>query len=81
MNKKTTIKVSEIAIRKKMLDLDIKTINELSEKSGVSKPTIYGYFNGQSPISTAFIKLCNFLESVPEEMLVTEVQEEEENNV
>ena len=30
-----------------MIDLDIKTINELAAKAGVSKPTIYEYINGE----------------------------------
>lgn len=41
--------LNEKELRKRMIDLDIKTINELSVNSGVSKPTIYEYLNGKSP--------------------------------
>lgn len=40
--------LNEKELRKKMIDLDIKTINELAAKAGVSKPTIYEYINGKS---------------------------------
>lgn len=73
--------VNEKAIRKLMLEKDIKTITELAEKSGVSKPTIYGYFNGQSPISTAFIRLCDYLEIQPEEMLIVDPTGSESEDV
>lgn len=55
---------------RKMIDLDIKTINELATKSGVSKPTIYEYINGKSPLSAAFIRLCDYLNVNPHEILV-----------
>lgn len=45
-----------------MIDLGIKSVNELSEKSNVSKPTIYEYFNGKTPITNSFEKLCDYLE-------------------
>ena len=32
--------LNEKELRKKMIDLDIKTINELAAKAGVAKPTI-----------------------------------------
>lgn len=57
-------------LRKKMIDLDIKTINELSIKSGVSKPTIYEYINGKSPLSATFIRLCDYLKVDPQDILV-----------
>ena len=60
----------EKAIRRKMIDMDIKTINDLAAKSGVSKPTIYEYLNGKSPISDAFIRLCNYLEVNPMDVLI-----------
>ena len=79
--KKMSVCVNEKAIRKLMLEKDIKTITELAEKSGVSKPTIYGYFNGQSPISTAFIRLCDYLEIQPEEMLIVDPTGSESEDV
>ncbi len=62
--------LNEKELRKKMIDLDVKTINELSAKSGVSKPTIYEYINGKSPLSAAFIRLCDYLNVDPHEILV-----------
>lgn len=53
-----------------MIDLDIKTINELAINSGVSKPTIYEYINGKSPLSAAFIRLCSYLNVDPYEILI-----------
>ena len=65
-----TLIVNEKALRKKMIDLDIKTINELAIGAGVSKPTIYEYMNGKSPVSAAFIRLCDYLEVSPHEILI-----------
>lgn len=62
--------LNEKELRKKMIDLDIKTINELSTKAGVSKPTIYEYINGKSPLSAAFIRLCGYLNVDPHEILI-----------
>ena len=65
-----TLYVDEKEIRKRMLDKNIKTINDLALKSGVSKPTIYDYFNGKSPLSDAFVRLCAFLDVSPSEVLI-----------
>lgn len=62
--------LNEKKLRKKMIDLDIKTINELAINSGVSKPTIYEYINGKSPLSAAFIRLCSYLNVDPYEILI-----------
>ncbi len=62
--------VDEKAIRKRLIDLDVKTISELASKSGVSKPTIYDYLNGKTPLSVAFIRLCEYLELNPSDILV-----------
>lgn len=35
--------LNEKELRKKMIDMDVKTINELAMKANVSKPTIYEY--------------------------------------
>ena len=53
-----------------MIDSDIKTINELAAKAGVSKPTIYEYINGKSPLSAAFVRLCAYLNADPHEILI-----------
>lgn len=65
-----TMRVNEKTIRRIMIDKDIKTINDLATKSGVSKPTIYEYLNGKSPLSEAFLRLCDFLEVKPSDVLV-----------
>ena len=62
--------LNEKELRKKMIDLDIKTINELATKAGVSKPTIYEYINGKSPLSAAFVRLCDYLNVDPHEILI-----------
>ena len=62
--------LNEKELRKKMIDLDIKTVNELATKAGVSKPTIYEYINGKSPLSATFIRLCDYLNVDPHEILI-----------
>lgn len=62
--------LNEKELRKKMIDLNIKTINELATKARVSKPTIYEYINGKSPLSAAFIRLCDYLNVDPHEILI-----------
>lgn len=62
--------VNEKVIRKRLIDLDVKTISDLAFKSGVSKPTIYDYLNGKTPLSLAFIRLCEYLELNPSDILV-----------
>ena len=62
--------LNEKELRKRMIDLDIKTINELAIKADVSKPTIYEYINGKSPLSSAFVRLCEYLNVAPYEILI-----------
>ena len=74
--------LNEKELRKKMIDSDIKTINELAAKAGVSKPTIYEYINGKSPLSPAFVLLCAYLNADPHEILIeTEAAFAEDENV
>ena len=74
--------LNEKELRKKMIDSDIKTINELAAKAGVSKPTIYEYINGKSPLSAAFVRLCPYLNADPHEILIeTEAAFAEDENV
>ena len=68
--------VDEKALRKMMIDQGIKTINDLSSRAWVSKPRIYEYLSGKSPLSSAFVKLCDCLEVSPSELL-TEIEETE----
>ena len=74
--------LNEKELRKKMIDSDIKTINELAAKAGVSKPTIYEYINGKSPLSAAFVRLCAYLNADPHEILIeSEAAFAEDENV
>lgn len=66
----SSLYLDEKQLRRIMIDKDIKSINELAHKSGVSKPTIYDYINGKSPLSEAFIRLCDCLEVKPTEILI-----------
>lgn len=63
-------------IRKRMVDLDIRSITELANTSRVSKPTIYEYLNGKSPLSAPYCRLCSVLNISPLDALV-EVEESE----
>ncbi len=49
-------------LRKAMIDKGINTITELSKSSGVSRPKIHEFMREEVPLSTTFIRLCNFLE-------------------
>lgn len=73
--------VDEKAIRRRMIDMDVRTINELASKSGVSKPTIYDYINGKTPLSAAFVRLCEYLDLSPSDLLVEVDYTMEEKNV
>ncbi len=66
----SSLYLDEKQLRRLMIDKDIKSMNELAQKSGVSKPTIYDYINGKSPLSEAFIRLCDCLEVKPSEILI-----------
>ena len=66
----------EKKIRKIMIDKKIKTINELSRLSGVSKPKLYEFLNGKTPLQTTFVRLAEFLETDSNELIV-EVEEDE----
>lgn len=52
-------------LKKRMIDLDIRSINELSTGSGVSRPTIYEIMNGKGLISQPFLKICEYLQIEP----------------
>ena len=64
--------VDSKSIRKKMIDLDINTITDLAKKSGVSKPKIHQYLNGKTPLSTTFIRLCDYLDLDPDSIVIRE---------
>lgn len=72
--------VDEKTVRR-MIDLDVKTISDLASKSGVSKPTIYDYLNGKTPLSVAFVRLCEYLELSPSEILMEVDDAVEEKHV
>lgn len=56
--------------RKKMIDMNIQTITELSNLSGVSRPKIYQYLNGSNPFTTTFSRLCESLELNPIDLIL-----------
>lgn len=56
-------------IKKRMIDMDIKNVAELSRLSGVSRPKIHEYLKGISPLATTFSRLCNFLELSPDDAI------------
>lgn len=58
-----------------MIEKDINSLVELSEKTGLSRTTIYDYINGNSPFSKSFITLCDFFESLPEELIIEDTEE------
>jgi len=60
------------AVRKRIIDMDIKSIAELSRLSGVSKPKIHQYLNGETPLATTFIRLCNYLGLSPDDLIIKE---------
>ena len=64
------VRINEKKIRQKMIDMDIKTISDLSKQSGVSRPKIHEYLNGGSPFSTTLTRLCRFLEIEPEDIVM-----------
>lgn len=52
-----------------MVEKNINTIEELSKKSGVSKPKIYDFLNGENPFNSTYIRFCEFLEVSPFDLL------------
>lgn len=64
------ITVDSKTIRKRMIDKDIKTLTELSQLSGVSKPKIHQYLSGKTPLATTFIRLCDYLELNPDDLIL-----------
>lgn len=64
-----TLIVNEKALRTRMAALEIRSIQELAIGAGVSRPTIYEFLNGKSPLSSPFAKLCNYLKVDPMSLL------------
>lgn len=52
-------------LKKLMVDLDIKSLNDLAAGSGVSRPTIYDMMNGKGLVSQPFLKICEYLKVEP----------------
>ena len=70
------IVVDEKTLRIIMIRNGINTISELSNKSGISRPTIMQYLHGKSPLSSSFIRLCQYLEIEPNSILKIEEEVE-----
>ena len=66
MSVKTNVKL----LRKAMIDKNINTISELAKQSGVSRPKIHEYMREDSPLSTTFKRLCNFLDLDPNQAII-----------
>lgn len=61
-------KVDTKALQKAMIDLDIKTIGQLSEITGVNRNTLSDIINGKTfPSSMVMAKLAHFLHLTSEE--------------
>lgn len=73
--------VNNKTIRRKMLDMNVKSISELSRLSGVSRPKIYQYLNGSTPFATTFVKLCKFLNLDPSKMIIIYDDDDENREV
>jgi len=63
-------------IRHIMIDKDIKSITELSRLSGVSKPKIYEFLNGKTPLQSSFVRLAVFLSVDPNKLIIEEFDNE-----
>jgi len=59
-------------LRKAMIDKDINTITELAKQSGVSRPKIHEFFREETPLSNTFLRLCEFLEVDPADVVINE---------
>ncbi|MDO5407886.1 MAG: helix-turn-helix transcriptional regulator [Eubacteriales bacterium] len=66
----TRVTVDSNTIRKRMIDKNITTVTELAQLSGVSRPKIHQYLSGKTPLATTFIRLCDFLELNPDELIL-----------
>lgn len=60
----------EKKIRKLMIDKNIKSINELSRLSGISRPKLYEYLNGNTPMQNTFVRLADFFDLKPDELIL-----------
>lgn len=60
----------EKKIRKLMIDKNIKSINELSKLSGISRPKLYEYLNGNTPMQNTFVRLADFFDLKPDELIL-----------
>jgi len=74
MSIKTNVKL----LRKAMVDKNITTISELARQSGVSRPKIHEYMREDSPLSTTFKRLCDFLDVDPSQAVIVDGENNEE---
>ena len=61
-----------------MVDKNITTISELARQSGVSRPKIHEYMREDSPLSTTFKRLCDFLDVDPSQAVIVDGENNEE---
>lgn len=62
--------IDKKALRKKMIDLEIESINQLAIEAGLSRQTIYTLFSGESIFGSSYKKLCKYLSVDPINLLV-----------
>ena len=53
----------------------------MSEYELPLEPTIYDYLNGKTPLSVAFIRLCDFLDLNPNDILIEADKPTEDTHV
>lgn len=72
--------VNEKKLRIAMIIKDVYNLSELSALTGISRFTLAGYLKGKSPYTSSYLKLCTYLDVEPEDLIVSDQQEEVENN-
>ncbi|WP_445227904.1 helix-turn-helix domain-containing protein [Corynebacterium sp. H130] len=60
--------VSGKKIRVAMAEIGIRSITELSNRSGVSRPKLYKLLNGESPYQTSLLHIAETLKIDPEDL-------------
>jgi len=66
------LKVNSQSFRELMKSRNINSLSDLAVKSDVSKPKIHQYLRGDSPLATTYMRLCNFFEIDPNDILELE---------
>ena len=62
--------IDKKALRKRMIDHEIESINQLAIESGLSRQTIYTLLSGESIFNSSYEKLCRYLDVDPINLLI-----------